>query len=737
MLLSGSAASDDEKVGPSDGPLSPSFVELQTPSSSASSSARSSTPVQPSSSSWFGAASVSDVDASYVSKRRAAADDADVFDADKHRIGQVSYLFGPGSAKYDDMFKASDAAADGAPNDGDANHSSEPGVHVPNEEPVPWVAHAKLGQWPATAICGNDITSSSFYVTGIAVSSGGVWAPICMVLVAATLRLFVSIYGEAVTALPLNGGAYNVLLNTTNKKMAAVAACLSILSYMATAVVSASSAIAYLQYIYPGTITTLGVLLLLVGFAALTLWGITDSARVALCIFAFHITTLTILVLASIVWLGRNGAVAFSHNIDIYASAYNPPPVQALVFGFASSTLGVSGFETSANFVEEQAKGVFVKTLRNMWVAVALYNIVFAVLAVLTFPVEYIADPNNIGVTLALMAENSGGDWLKYLVCIDAFLVLSGAVLTGFVGVTGLARRLAMDGCLPQLALTTNRWRGTNHVLILSFLAICASLYGALNGNVSSLANVYSVSFLCVMALFSVACMLLKYKRSYLPREVTASWAACMGGLALVLIALVGVIINNTSVLSVWLLYIVIVAGCFSVMFLRGRVLRLLYHSLRATCRRMQKVCAAVGLRDAGERWFAEGPALNAILRLYHALASQSVVFFEASGELESMNKAVLYCRANEETQHIRVVHIYNTQEDIPPRILRNVSVLDEEYPRMKVDLVLVQGAFSPEMVDYLAGQLGVRRNLMFMSCPKRDFKHKVETLGGVRIISK
>ena len=48
----------------------------------------------------------------------------------------------------------------------------------------------------------------------------------------------------------LNGGAYNVLLNTTSKKSAAVAVCLSILSYMATAVVSASSAMAYLQYIY-------------------------------------------------------------------------------------------------------------------------------------------------------------------------------------------------------------------------------------------------------------------------------------------------------------------------------------------------------------------------------------------------------------------------------------------------------------------------------------------------------
>jgi amino acid transporter len=50
-------------------------------------------------------------------------------------------------------------------------------------------------------------------------------------------------YGEACTALPLNGGAYNVLLNTTSKIVASLAACLTILSYTATAVVSASESV--------------------------------------------------------------------------------------------------------------------------------------------------------------------------------------------------------------------------------------------------------------------------------------------------------------------------------------------------------------------------------------------------------------------------------------------------------------------------------------------------------------
>lgn len=42
----------------------------------------------------------------------------------------------------------------------------------------------------------------------------------------------------------------------------------------------------------------------------------------------------------------------------------NPP--LAIVYGFSSAMLGITGFETTANFVEQQKKGVFAKTLRNM-----------------------------------------------------------------------------------------------------------------------------------------------------------------------------------------------------------------------------------------------------------------------------------------------------------------------------------------------------------------------------------
>lgn len=110
--------------------------------------------------------------------------------------------------------------------------------------------HGGLAELPATAICGNDITSSCLYVSALAILAAGKWAWFVLLLVAGVLYLFRGIYAEVVGALPLNGGAYNALLNTTSKRLASLAACLTVLSYMATAAISASEAMHYIHSLW-------------------------------------------------------------------------------------------------------------------------------------------------------------------------------------------------------------------------------------------------------------------------------------------------------------------------------------------------------------------------------------------------------------------------------------------------------------------------------------------------------
>lgn len=67
--------------------------------------------------------------------------------------------------------------------------------------------------------------------------SGILQAPLCLLMVGLALYLFRGIYGEAITSYPMNGGSYNLLINTTSKSVAALGACLSIIAYIATGVV--------------------------------------------------------------------------------------------------------------------------------------------------------------------------------------------------------------------------------------------------------------------------------------------------------------------------------------------------------------------------------------------------------------------------------------------------------------------------------------------------------------------
>ena len=104
--------------------------------------------------------------------------------------------------------------------------------------------------------------------------------------------------------------------------------------------------------------------------------------------------------------------------------------------------LGISGFETSANFIEEQKHGVFPKTLKNMWILVTIINPLIALIAVAIVPLDTIAGKED--TFLSFMGNKTGGSWLAAVISFDAALVLSGAVLTAFIGVNGLMKRMTL-----------------------------------------------------------------------------------------------------------------------------------------------------------------------------------------------------------------------------------------------------------------------------------------------------
>lgn len=182
--------------------------------------------------------------------------------------------------------------------------------------------------------------------------------------------------------------------------------------------------------------------------------------------------------------------------------------------------LGISGFESSANFVEEQQPGVFRKTLGNMWVAVTIINPAIALLAIMVLSQTDIMHHQE--ALLSHIGFNTGGQWLSALISIDAVLVLSGAVLTSYVGVSGLIKRMALDRILPQFTFSETKNGSAYRILIIFFLLCLSALY-VTDGSLGALAGVYTISFLTVMIYFGLGNFLLKIKRESLLRPVVAS----------------------------------------------------------------------------------------------------------------------------------------------------------------------------------------------------------------------
>mgnify|MGYP001041525552 CR=1 FL=1 len=196
----------------------------------------------------------------------------------------------------------------------------------------------KLSVLASTAICGNDISSSVLYVSALAIAFAGQYAWITLLIVSFVLLLFRKIYGEVVGALPLNGGAYNALLNTTSKSVASFAATLTLLSYMASAVISANEAIHYLHHLIPVIPIIIATIILLSLFGMLTIGGVSESAKVAIAIFLFHLSSFVILSGFIIFFLLTNGARVFIDNWSFPASGGSIS--NAIFLGFAASMLG-------------------------------------------------------------------------------------------------------------------------------------------------------------------------------------------------------------------------------------------------------------------------------------------------------------------------------------------------------------------------------------------------------------
>ncbi len=572
--------------------------------------------------------------------------------------------------------------------------------------------YGKLKELPATAISGNDISSSCLYVSSLAIAAAGQYAWVSLLIVALVLFMFRKIYGEVVGALPMNGGAYNALLNTTSKRIASLAACLTILSYMATAVISGGTAMYYIHTLAEGFPVFISTIVLLFLFMLLNIAGISESAKVATVIFIFHLISLVLLTLFCGWYLINNGFDELTKNFGRPLS--HGSLLVALFIGFAVSMLGTSGFESSANYVEEQAQGVFPKTLRNMWIVVSVFNPLLAFLILAIVPIPEVA--NHVNALLSYLGAQAGGPWLMWLISIDAAIVLSGAVLTSYVGVSGLVKRMTLDRCLPQFLLKENK-KGVNYPIIIGFFILCGSILAITRGDIEALAGVYLISFLSVMLLFAVGNILLKINRDKLPRPEKASGLALFIGIVAVVGALIGNILIEPEYFGVFLSYFIPTVLIVMMMLYRVVVIRGILGLL--------KNYIDIPFEKKLDHW---------LKRKIVKINSQKFLFFTRGDNVANLNMVLNYIKENEHTNRILLVSVVKDENEVSKRLKMDVEVLDRAYPKIDVEFIVKKGTFSPDLIEELSQEYDIPKNFMFIGAPGEGFPYRIEQMG-VRVI--
>ena len=95
----------------------------------------------------------------------------------------------------------------------------------------------------------------------------------------------------------------------------------------------------------------------------------------------------------------------------------------------------------------------------------------------------------------------------------------------------------------------------------------------------------------------------------------------------------------------------------------------------------------------------------------------------------------MLYITKNEHTKKLKIVLALAEGEVVPKNLPQEIDFLDREYPEIKVEFVVEEGKFSPELIRTLSEKWNIPINFMFIGSPSDKFPYRVQDLGGVRLI--
>ncbi|KAJ7688183.1 AAAP amino acid permease [Mycena rosella] len=577
-----------------------------------------------------------------------------------------------------------------------------------------------LGQLTASALSGNDVLGGVFYTLPAVLAVAGVYSPIALFASTLTPFLWRPMMEELASALPISGAPYSYMINVCRKSLAIVGAALLLLDFTASSVVSAATAASYLGgevvLPFPSFIAAAVVVGI---FALVSLSGLKESARLAFVVLAFHAVTMLMLgVLASVYW-AKIGNTQLRQNWTQGKAPSGPAVARQLFSGFCLGMLGLTGLECTPSYIGRIKPGRFPLVLRNLHLPAIVLNTLMVTLALATVPLTTLLGGADV---LSAVAEVSAGRWMRRLVVADAIVVLSGGVLIGILGVCELLKKLAHDRIAPQIFLNALRFTDAPYISVLAFTACNVVMYASSGGSLSIVSKMFSLVWLTVMALFPIALLSLKFNRGRLPRDNKTPLSVIIVTLMITAAVFAGNVAIDPSTAGYFSAYLIGVLAVFAATQNQVRLLHVVYWTYDQY--------------PVLHRWSVTKAWGNSLVGLMGRLKRQPICILVKTDEINHLLHMILYVRENEETSCIKMVHFCDEEQcEIPSELEANARILDEAFPEITIDLIIVQDSFVPVNVTSLAHRLQIPTSLMFMSCPGSHSHYPVAQFG-TRIIS-
>jgi len=103
---------------------------------------------------------------------------------------------------------------------------------------------------------------------------------------------------------------------------------------------------------------------------------------------------------------------------------------------------------------------------------------------------------------------------------------------------------------------------------------------------------------------------------------------------------------------------------------------------------------------------------------------------------LERLHTAFSYIVKNESSRSVVVIHLFsNPAYNEEDSLKKSLETIGEIFSTLKLQLVVREGRFGPEIIEEVSREYGVATNNIFIGAPEEKHSFSVRDLGGVRVI--